>query len=496
MIRIKIGLDRGKSLAVASISVLAATLPEDCFQTTVLSCPNGVGWERPVGVAIGGPMRRVRYGRVVGTAVGRVSMCLMGALLVAAPSIAEEAADARQGQGLKDDTLDQKMERLEAKEKKDLAKGKGRSGDVDVVVLLDATTGWTSNSRIRAAQGQSIQFRIINTSRNCYSFNLVEVEKKAPAPQGLTTALPHNDTVDFRTIHVDTTSAYEVTTTRVSGKTVEQCPYARSWRIAVEPAGWELGFAGAYTFDKLTDPAFALRAGTGANAGLNEVVVEDKQDEWDQGAAAMVHLFHSGGFELGKGVSWAPLSFGLGIGTSESAKYFLGTGLKFGKQAFLTAGVAVGDRDELGQGVEEGDFIAQPNLPLQSRTDSAFFAGVSFSFVNANISQRLEAPFQVATPKPETSEKTDTSGEPKKADALAVKAATAEVLSQFLNAAELQYEVTGITNLKKTGEEVESLTVAFKRIDGAVPSDADTSLVRKKLQDAFPKTKFEVVPKR
>jgi hypothetical protein len=393
---------------------------------------------------------------------------------------------------------DYELARLKAKNDAKIEKLKRKTAGAGITVLLDAKTGWQSNSRIRLEEGQAVSFRIMNTSRECYTFNFAEVAK-TQAQGDVDVALPHNDTVDFQTIHVDTTSAYEIMATRKADSTEAQCPFARTWHIAVVPSGWELGFAGAYTVDKLTDPAFALRAGTGANAGLNEVVVEDKQDSWEQGAAAMVHLYHSDAFGLGKGVSWAPLSFGLGLASTENANYYLGTGLKFGKQAFLTAGIAVGSRDDLGQGIEEGDFIAQPNLPLESRTDSAFFVGISFSFLNANISQRLEAPFNVEAPKPEKSAKTDTdSGGQPGPKALGADSANVERLNEHFKAVDppARFVITAVSDIKKTGDLVDSLTVEFELKDGTKPTQQDVSEVETTLHNGFKKTTFKAVPKK
>jgi len=386
--------------------------------------------------------------------------------------------------------------RLEARRKRKLEKLQREIAGADVTVLLDAKNGWQSKNRIQPEEGDRITIRIINTSRECYTFNLVEVgkvETEANA-QGLTDAeLNHTEVVDFSTIHVESTAAYEITMTRRNDYTDKECPYARMWRLGVVPTGWELGFAGSYVVNRLTNPAFALRPGTGTNAGTNEIVIEDKEDHWNTGAAAMVHLYHSGGFDLGKGVSWAPLSFGLGIVSNDDAEYYFGTGLKFGKQAFLTAGVAIGSRDELGPGLRVGDFTPQANLSLESRTDSALFVGISFSFLNANISQRLQEPFRVDTPKPQEPEAKPGDPEMKEGQTLSEGSATKQSLNELLEKDKSAYRLISVgTRVPETGPEITELTVRFVRKDETPGTEEDSGKIKKLLETHFPGTTFNV----
>lgn len=387
--------------------------------------------------------------------------------------------------------LELKEKRLENKHEKEMARIQRRIDGVGATVVFDNVRGTQSRNRIELQEDEVVVFRIVNTNSECYSFNLKEITEPSKRIQ-TDVALPHNESVEITTIHDDTTAAYEITVTRHTNFTQKECPHEQSWRVAVRQTGWELGFAGAYTADKLTDPSFALRPGTGSHEGTSKIVVEDKEDAWKTGPAAMIHLFHSGAFRIGKGVSWAPMSFGLNADSDQPAKYYFGTGLKFGKQAFLTAGVAIGSRDELPPGLNVGDYTTLTNLPLESRTDSAFFAGISFSFINASISNRFEKAFEVKKPAP-SSEEPEPTGE-SNAKKLQGKFATATNFTVQLSRTAEKYEITEVSHQKPEGgdAEVESITVTYKRGDGVAPTAEDDAKVKEQLGMLNPGTTFEV----
>jgi len=102
----------------------------------------------------------------------------------------------------------------------------------------------------------------------------------------------------------------------------------RDWTVNVTTYGWTVGFAGAFTGDKLTDPVFSLRPGKQVAADgttADGFFVERRKGSEDSvklGAATMIHLFYSdpNKFRLGPSLTWAPLTFGLGIGDSSQAR--------------------------------------------------------------------------------------------------------------------------------------------------------------------------------
>ena len=266
-------------------------------------------------------------------------------------------------------------------------------------IELNHTLGTQSAMRIELREGQIVTIRIVDTSLQCYEFNLGEAQEEEVQIQ-TQAMLSHIDNVNLNTIHDKETTAYEVTVSRRDGRTKIQCPFApRRWRIAVRPTGWEVGFAGAFVADKLTSPAFALQPTS--TPGENMVLIEDKENDWERGAAAMIHLYNSGSYRLGNSVSWVPISFGLGVDSNSGTNYYFGSGLRFGDKAFLTVGAALGPRNELPAGLNVGDTTNQANLVLVERTDTKFFIGISFSFLNANIQKRFQDPFvQTPTPAP------------------------------------------------------------------------------------------------
>jgi len=386
---------------------------------------------------------------------------------------------------LENANYEKKLQRLERK-----------IAGADVAVVLDNKNGWQSSYRIQVKEGDVLRFRIVNTNPTCYSFNLEETKSTGPAPNAaLATERPHTEQVVLSTIHLESTAGYEIKVTRRAAVSEKQCPYEKTWRIEIQTVGWELGFAGAYVVDRLTNPAFALRPGTGTNAGTNEIIVEnDKEDSWNRRAAAMVHLFNSGSFDWGKGVSWAPLSFGIGIASNEDAAYYLGTGLKFGKQAFLTGGVSIGSRDELGPGLSVGSFISEPNLPLKSRTDTAVFIGISFSFLNANISQKLQQPFNTVAPKPEPD--TGNREEPDKSKMLMGSATLPNDLNDLLSTLDLgdEYTITEVVHDERDGDKVKSLEFRCKHSkNNERLTEEENKAIVAALHNKFMGTTFKIV---
>src|SRR6185369_14564426 len=68
-------------------------------------------------------------------------------------------------------TAQHKQQLQKAKNDAKIEKLKRKTAGAGITVLLDAKTGWQSNSRIRLEEGQAVSFRIMNTSRECYTFN-------------------------------------------------------------------------------------------------------------------------------------------------------------------------------------------------------------------------------------------------------------------------------------------------------------------------------------
>jgi hypothetical protein len=268
---------------------------------------------------------------------------------------------------------------------------------------------------IQASAGQQFIIRVLNTVPECFDYNFEGVlppktqatMNARQAPQPLT-----EQNVDFNVTHDPQFGSYKITITAKDlpkGSTLkDQCDALlqkpQTYIITITTYAWTAGMAGAFTADKLTDPVFSLRAGT--QNGQNGYFVEKDtgaEDSYRLGAAAMIHLYHSdpNRFSLSKlGVNWAPLSFGLGVDNDSQVHYFLGTSLKFGDQAFLTAGCVFGPRKRLPNGVH--GFTTDQNAlsSLPTKTSSAFFVGISYTFISIST-DTFQNVFKQKTPTPE-----------------------------------------------------------------------------------------------
>ncbi len=404
-------------------------------------------------------------------------------------------------QKIKKAKIEAKHERALAKSEAKLAKLQRKTKGTGVDVIIDQKNNMQMRRSIRLRDGQDVVFRIIKTSRDCYEFNFAEFEEETEVQATDDGELEHNDNVEFHTVHDEATATYKITATRKQNRTEKECPYPGEWEIRVREMGWELSFAGSYVVHKLTDPSYALKPGTGADAGSNEITLEDKEDDWDQAAVAMVHLSHTDAFHLGKGVHWAPLSFGIDVASDGDANYYAGTGLRFGKKAFLTAGAAFGARDELGPGLALGDFITEPNLPIQERNDTQFFLGVSFSFADANISDKLAQPFAVQAPKPsdgggpakpESQPDTETPGTEGEVKEKVKGSATMEDLNLRLTSIGLK--LTSIEKKPDTGEDLDEVIFEFTKDDGSPGEDGDAEKIVEKLGKKWDGTTFTHKP--
>lgn len=166
------------------------------------------------------------------------------------------------------------------------------------------------------------------------------------------------------------------------------------WTVQVRTFGWEIGFAGGFTADTLTDPQFALTAAkrevaqadgsTQMEDGFRVVAQPEAEDDYELGAAAMIHIFNSNpSRKLWR--RWAPLTFGLSVNQGSEVRYFFGSSARFGDQAFLTAGIVFGSEDRLPGGLDLADnnFTTNANAlqTLPTRTDSAIFVGISYTFL-------------------------------------------------------------------------------------------------------------------
>jgi hypothetical protein len=273
------------------------------------------------------------------------------------------------------------------------------SGDPVVYSISHRNTPGGTLPGINVSSGQTIDFHILNTNWNCFTYNAKELKdvdlNKANLVQDV------DDTVfDLSVVHDEETAAYEIDVVRIpdaeigDAEQITQCQALklpdRTWTIPVRTY-WRFAMSGAITGDSLTAPNYFLDPATipdpkDSTKTVNGFYVRKNgagQDRLRFGMAAMAHLFHpsSGKF----GVSWAPISFGVGLQDSQ-VQYFLGTTLRFGTRAFITGGVTAGPRDRLPNNLTVGKFTTDSSAldSLPKRTTQGVFISIGLSFLEAN----------------------------------------------------------------------------------------------------------------
>jgi hypothetical protein len=244
--------------------------------------------------------------------------------------------------------------------------------------------------------GENVHIQVRNTNTSCFSFNTTVAPTQPAVPANAAT-VPMDQTIDFNVRYDGTPTT--ITIAAYPNPGAVGCPTLASrapggdpgpWLIHVATDGWDLAFSGAFTTDKLTDPNYTLVPGTkpsptaGGTPTSGFIVTKNEGDQYRLGSAAMVHLYHTDPDPLGRaGITWAPISFGLGVGDASHVRYYVGSGVRFDKKLFLTAGAVFGSRKSLPAGLTNGAFTTDQNAlsTMGSHTARAMFFSISYSFV-------------------------------------------------------------------------------------------------------------------
>jgi hypothetical protein len=269
-------------------------------------------------------------------------------------------------------------------------------------VPYEINHGNTDNGQlpgISVSPGQKIQFRIINTDWRCFKYNAKEL-KNVVNPAELSLAIQDPTVFTFSTIiHDEETATYQIDVVRkpdaeIASAAKSACDAStlanRSWTIPVRTV-WRFAMSGAITGDTLTKPEYFLEKGkapdpTDSTKSIDGFFVRKNgagQDRLRFGMAAMAHLYRS---QAGLwGISWAPISFGVGLQDNE-VQYFVGTTLRFGTRAFITGGVTAGPRDRLPNNLAVGKFTTESTAldSLPKKTSQGVFVSIGLSFFEAN----------------------------------------------------------------------------------------------------------------
>jgi IPT/TIG domain len=267
----------------------------------------------------------------------------------------------------------------------------------DGTVQLDHRDGSvTPFQTVELSKGDNLFVQIVNTEITCTEYSV-----SAQVPPDTNRERLKTTEKKLTIKHDGKATAYQVNATRMA-TAAATCPLLpnRVWTLPVFTHRWNLGFAGAFTVDTLTDRVYFLAPGS--NNGAQGFFVRrntSNEDHVSLGAAAMVHVYHTDWGTFAHDIGFVPLSFGLGIGTAAETRYYLGTGVRFGDQFFLTLGGVFGSARRLPDSLTEGAFTTDANAlasPPKGRGQS-FFVSLSYAFLGSAAKAALQAPFVSST---------------------------------------------------------------------------------------------------
>lgn len=252
--------------------------------------------------------------------------------------------------------------------------------------------------------GQTIDFQIENTDPGCFQYNF----RTEGNPDLLPESGGTRETVHLHALHDESIGAYIIDVT-LRQNADARCTSAglteKTWRVPVQSL-WNVAAAGGFAFHDLVNPVFFLEPherpksdGSGTESGYIIRRQAENEDDHPVVGAGMVHFFRSG--KGWRGLSLAPLSFGLGTESGRS-EYLIGTSIRLGTRAYLTVGRISGAVKRLPNGkvldtfTTDANAIADASLP--TRREDAWFASVSFGFLNAGVSNLFKNKLGMPTP--------------------------------------------------------------------------------------------------
>jgi hypothetical protein len=260
------------------------------------------------------------------------------------------------------------------------------------------------------ARGDILTINVTNTYADCFQFPITALTQQQETGKERSGEEPYV-TIPVKVRYNGKASGYKFSIkfrsdlTEDRKKVCQELGEVNEVLIEVENLGWTLGFAGAFTADRLVDPVYFLEPGTGKvngtdTAGFNVRQNKSANDTAVLGTAAMVHLYHSdpNRYPL-LGGNWAPVTFGLAVGSESKTKYYLGTSLRYDTHLYLTGGIAFGPIKRLPNSLDTGahsfttSATALDNLP--TRNKAALFFSVSYTFLGNNL-QGANGPFMSA----------------------------------------------------------------------------------------------------
>lgn len=281
-----------------------------------------------------------------------------------------------------------------------LAPSRAEAASLTVTLTMNGVQDPTG--LIGLEKGDILVIQVRGTYPSCFTFNAdaVAAQNKVDKATG---EAPQPEDVTFHIIYDGTATGYRIKATRIQNgpSFCSAVPVAGipdlDHTVLIQEYGWQIATTGAFTVDTLTDPVFYLTPTTqGSQAGYLVAENKDARSTFSLGLAAMIHLYSSSPTTLrlfkSQTVSWAPISFGLGINTSGATSYFMGTSIKVGDSFYFTVGAALGQEKRLPDGVTTmppTNFTTNANAlsSLPTRTATSIFFAFSYSFIDVGLTR-------------------------------------------------------------------------------------------------------------
>ena len=165
----------------------------------------------------------------------------------------------------------------------------------------------------------------------------------------------------------------------------------RIWTIPVRTIKWSIDFSSAFIFSTNTNKRYYLEE-TDEQSVYYIRERDEAKDKFNLGFAAMAHLVKTNNESK---VTWAPISFGVGVNSDTDPRFFLGTSLRFGNAMYVTGGIDFGTCKRLPAEIGVNETTDDPAVitKLESQYKCGFYIGVSYSFGGSKAQDHLLKPF-------------------------------------------------------------------------------------------------------
>jgi hypothetical protein len=261
-----------------------------------------------------------------------------------------------------------------------------------IIEVDHETQAYALKGSSAVAPGEQVTISIINTNRNCFTYNATQVPKGDQQVSTKGAGGARTPPVTIKTEHQRNISAYKIKISKLPDNPAAcQSTYVElrelDLKVDVSTVGLDLQFSAGPVVDGLTDKKYFLQSGSGGQS----VVTRDSnsRDRANARLAVFAHLVNTKA-ERDSQWTWVPISFGLGF--DDKTRYMLGTSMKLGDQWFVTGGAVLGKTATLPVGVSEGMSTTNQNLltTMGQKNSTSWFLSVTFNFLSGKAKTIFE----------------------------------------------------------------------------------------------------------